>query len=270
MQTLTLPKDGNYTRPVKGFSHLGGADTGITMRIFKCEHAHNEGGIVSRAQQDYADAAIQWGKVPAEYQDASLFGVDWLHSDWARHRAPITAYFGKLNERIEAGDGFYLQGTRGTGKTMLAAAVLNAAKAAGYGICFERVGHVVESLSKLHGDEWKQYRERMGTVRVLLLDELGSEAPTAKALEILTAIIDQRYATHRVTLVTTNLTSAELIERYRQLGKDAMGRLLDRLGQRNCPLTFAGRSYRPQKRADWWEASREHAKTVLDDTIPSF
>jgi DNA replication protein DnaC len=268
MQTMTLPSDGQYTRSIKGFAHLGEAATTLTMRIFKCEHSERDAGIRERAQREYWEGALHWGKVPDEYATASVKDVDWTHSDWEHHGPIIRQYFATLPERIAAGDGLYLQGNRGTGKTMLAAAVLNAAEAAGYPARFERVGHVIESMMKLQGDEWRQYRERIGSVRVLLLDEFGSEAATPKALEILTAIIDERHAGKRVTITTTNLTTEQMVERYQALGKDAMGRLLDRLGQRNCPLTFTGRSYRPLKKSDWWQAAREHAKANAE--IPAW
>ena len=80
------------------------------------------------------------------------------------------------------------------------------------------------------------------TVRVLVIDDLGAEPQDASGWGTATilAILDKRYESASRTLVTTNLTGAQLVARY---GSDG-GRLLDRMRETGTWVSLAGESMR--------------------------
>jgi hypothetical protein len=97
----------------------------------------------------------------------------------------------------------------------------------------ERSAHFVDAreVATTPQDGWSHHEARWATwlsVDLLGLDDLGTEPGDAC---ILRTLLEQRYNAGRATLVTTNLTRADLVARY------ADGRLVDRLvhGQAPCP-----------------------------------
>jgi DNA replication protein DnaC len=69
-----------------------------------------------------------------------------------------------------------------------------------------------------------EFFERLTSVDLLHLDDLGAEKRSDWVLEQLYAIVDERYATNRSMLVTTNL---ELNELEDQIGERTVSRLAE-------------------------------------------
>ena len=112
-----------------------------------------------------------------------------------------------------------LHGGYGSGKTHLAAAVVNARLADGSPALFVVVPDLLDHLRGAFapGSE-SSYDERFEAVRsapLLVLDDLGTQAPTAWAAEKLFQLLNHRY-THRLpTVITTNHPPEALDERLR-------------------------------------------------------
>lgn len=112
-----------------------------------------------------------------------------------------------------------LHGGYGCGKTHLAAAIVNARMAAGDAALFVVVPDLLDSLRAAYGPGAEEgYDARFEAVRnapLLVLDDLGTQAPTPWAAEKLFQILNHRYNLHLPTVITTNHDPEALDERLR-------------------------------------------------------
>jgi DNA replication protein DnaC len=127
---------------------------------------------------------------------------------------------------------YFVSGPVGTGKTHLAAALAAKALAEGDGrlVSFRPV-HALLGQLRSHNphDPHDRSRDVVEFADMLVIDDLGKEAVTEWVLGQLFALIDSRYASMRITVVTSNLALSELAERY---GGDACGQaIVSRIGE---------------------------------------
>jgi DNA replication protein DnaC len=112
-----------------------------------------------------------------------------------------------------------LEGSYGSGKTHLAAAVGNARLARGDMVLFVTTPDLLDHLRNTYNAsaeiEYDEMFERIRSVPLLVLDDLGAENPSAWALEKLFQLLNHRY-THRLpTVITTNTNLDRLDPRIR-------------------------------------------------------
>jgi DNA replication protein DnaC len=104
------------------------------------------------------------------------------------------------------GGWLYLWGQRGTGKTHLAAAIAQAAAAAGTPTLYASAPRQLDFVKDGFRDRSSSERlEALIEVDLLVLDDLGSEQPTEWAAATLFALLDERYRHDRPTVFTSNL-----------------------------------------------------------------
>lgn len=144
-----------------------------------------------------------------------------------------------VTDRLEQGRGLWLQGTTGTGKTTLGMLVSKAALDAGRTAAIYSLPGLLARIRRTFDGEAGQdsyftYFNRLTSVDLLHLDDLGAENRTEWVLEQLYSIIDRRYSDQRSMLVTTNLEEPEL---YEQLGERIVSRLTEICGD---PLVLSG------------------------------
>jgi DNA replication protein DnaC len=110
-----------------------------------------------------------------------------------------------------------LQGGYGTGKTHLAAAVANFVLSLGFPTLFLTVPDLLDWLRATYEiGEDESYSERLDEIRnvkLLVLDDLGTQNATPWACEKLYQIINHRYTLKLPTLVTTNQDLNEIDDR---------------------------------------------------------
>lgn len=114
-----------------------------------------------------------------------------------------------------------LAGEPDRGKTHLAYAVGAAALTAGRWVEAWTAADMLATL-RPGGDD--TLLDRLAAVDLLILDDLGREQVTSWSLEQLQRLLDARSRECRRQLVTTNLTYAQVTERY---GSPIAGRLVD-------------------------------------------
>ncbi len=106
-----------------------------------------------------------------------------------------------------------LTGGYGSGKTHLAAAVANYAISMGVETLFLTVPDLLDWLRASYDSKESRFEQRFDeirNVRLLVLDDLGTQNATPWAEEKLFQIINYRYTAHLPTVVTTNVDLEEL------------------------------------------------------------
>lgn len=144
-------------------------------------------------------------------------------------------YIGQLDERAEAmadavqeGQGFYIDGTQGTGKTRLAASIAKVLAGRGEGVRFCVATNLLESM-RSRSAENRSDTEELCRCKVLVLDDLGKEAPTPYACERLFDIVNERYNAMRPIIVTSNYTRGEIAQKLTEgdVGRSIASRLCE-------------------------------------------
>lgn len=211
-----------------------------------CEREAKERADAQDAERDREQrAAIAQARLERNLRNCGLAGRN-LRSSFENFTATTPKQREVLNAVVEfaktftttSGAGLWLLGSPGTGKTHLGAALVsNSIRERGLAACLHSFGQIQTMLrarwsnSKESRSFWEiedgletsdQMLEHMGTISLLVLDELGVGRGTDAELETLFQIVDRRYQLERPTVVLSNLKPTEL--------KAAMGdRVYDRL-----------------------------------------
>jgi DNA replication protein DnaC len=141
----------------------------------------------------------------------------------------VRGYIDELEQRIADGRGLWIQGSVGTGKTTLAMLVSRKAIEAGFTAAIYSLPRLLARIRRTYDGEagqlsYLQFFERLTSVDLLQIDDLGAEKRSDWVLEQLYAIVDERYASNRSIVVTTNLDVDQLEE---QIGERTVSRLAE-------------------------------------------
>jgi DNA replication protein DnaC len=166
-------------------------------------------------------AAHLEGRVPKRYRGVSF------------ERAPVPSlpepvvtevrsYVHNLAARLQEGRGLWIVGDVGTGKTTLAMIISKAALEAGYSVAIYSLPRLLNLIRDEIGQESGvvELLDRLASVDLLHIDDLGAQHTTPWRLEQLYSIVDARYQAARPIVATTNLMPDEL---SRQMGSWAQG-----------------------------------------------
>ncbi|MDX6604832.1 MAG: replication protein DnaC [Solirubrobacterales bacterium] len=139
----------------------------------------------------------------------------------------VQAFVEDLDARLDEGRGLWLFGDTGTGKTTLAMLISKAALEAGRTVAIYSLPKLLARIRRTYdsepgGDSYLSFFERLTSVDLLHIDDLGAEKRSDWVLEQLYALINERYETQRAVLITTNLPHPELEE---QIGPRTVSRL---------------------------------------------
>jgi len=141
--------------------------------------------------------------------------------------AEVRSFVESLDERLGAGRGLWLFGDTGTGKTTLAMLISKAALEAGHSVAIYSLPKLLARIRRTYdsepgGDSYLSFFERLTSVDLLHIDDLGAEKRSDWVLEQLYALINERYEEQRSMLITTNLPHEELED---QIGARTVSRL---------------------------------------------
>lgn len=180
---------------------------------------------------------IYAGKTFADYQiDASNKAA----VGWARNT-------------IGSGEGLYLFGEPGTGKTFLAAIIAQELLKQGKTLIFGDVPTLLDALKSTFDGEGRlvELMRSLADVDALILDDLGTELPTEWAVERLYKIINERYVSARTTIVTSNFAPKDTADRLNKPKNGGTGvsgsRIISRL-QQMCRIAQIGGTDRRLRR----------------------
>jgi DNA replication protein DnaC len=162
-------------------------------------------------------------------------------------RAPVHAavkeFVEAIDERLADGQGIWLMGDVGTGKTTLAMLVSKAAVEAERTVAIYSLPRLLARIRRTYDAEageqsYLEFFERLTSVDLLHIDDLGAEKRSDWVLEQLYAIVNERYEAQRSMVVTTNLDQTALEE---QIGPRTVSRLVEICGD---PLPLFGEDLR--------------------------
>ena len=147
--------------------------------------------------------------------------------DEARRRVKVPSRFegngaGSFADVIRSGRGVYLHGPVGTGKTASAYATAEELSAEGWRVEVTSLGKLRSELDDTWGTSETQAAlfGRLAGCDLLVLDDLGKEAPTEATVSMLYRVVNDRYERRRAVMATSNYPRARLAERIRR-GTDA-------------------------------------------------
>ena len=138
--------------------------------------------------------------------------------------------------------GLFMMGATGLGKTFLSCCIAQELISRGYSVAFDSVQNYLRTIEKEHfGRAEGDTLELILKADLLILDDLGSEFETAFSTSVIYNIINTRCNEGKPTIISTNLSTQKLLERYDD-------RIVSRLTGNFKPLRFLGEDIRQIKR----------------------
>ncbi len=158
----------------------------------------------------------------------------------------IRVFVEELDDRLDSGQGLWLTGSTGTGKTTLAMLVSKAALEAGRSVAIYSLPKLLARIRRTYdsepgSDSYSAFFERLTSVDLLHIDDLGAEKRSDWVLEQLYALVNERYEDKRSIMITSNFDGVALEE---QIGP----RIVSRLTEMTEPLPLYGEDNRKE---DW-------------------
>ncbi|MFL5906471.1 MAG: ATP-binding protein [Solirubrobacterales bacterium] len=137
-----------------------------------------------------------------------------------------------LDGNLDNGRGLWFFGNSGTGKTTLAMLISRTALEAGRSVAIYSLPKLLSRIRQTFDAEtgaqsYSEFFERLSSVDLLHLDDLGAEKQTEWVLEQLYALVNERYERQRSLVVTSNYEDNELED---QLGSRIVSRLIEMCG----------------------------------------
>ena len=149
-------------------------------------------------------------------------------------------------------NGFFITGTKGTGKTHIAAAIANHLLGQGISVICMTERNMFSLIQKTfsrdkdHGGTESEVREIYERVPLLIIDDLGKEKPSEWTLATLYAIVDGRYNRAMPLIITTNYDTQSLVNRLTPKGADktTADAIVDRFNEMCESIVMSGESWR--------------------------
>lgn len=147
------------------------------------------------------------------------------------------------------GEGLYIEGNNGTGKTHLAAAIGLYLTEKEYSVVMKTSFDLLDEIKKAFDDQTRSEHQIMRAYRecdLLIIDDLGKEQCTDWSMSVLYSIINDRYEAMRPTIITTNFGEQDLISVLtpKDHGSQKIEAIISRLTEVNRMLKMAWEDYR--------------------------
>lgn len=151
-------------------------------------------------------------------------------------------YADEFSEMYKLGLGLIFCGQVGTGKTFYAGCIANAVISQARSVLMTNIPSLITKLG-FNQEEKNYILNKISSVSLLVIDDLGVERDTPYSLEKVYEIIDTRYRAGKPLIITTNL-------KYKDMKNcEAAGykRIYDRILQMCHPIAVIGDSRRKEK-----------------------
>lgn len=147
-------------------------------------------------------------------------------------------------------NGLMFIGSKGTGKTHLAAAIANQLISEGVPVLFVTMIDMLAKIKATFNGQSPENEEKLmrlyKNVDLLILDDMGKELPTPWALSKIFELVNARYENYKPVIITSNYTPSELVSRLTPPDGDATtaDATVDRLLEMTYTIPLAGESWR--------------------------
>lgn len=231
-----------------GIRYLGKVD--IWSKCPGCEKARMAAeraramASAAEASRERLEAALERSAVPRRFVGRSFDGFVASTDGQQRALEVARGYADGFDQRLKAGHGLIFSGLPGTGKSHLAAAILQAIMPARVGFYVTCMG-----LIRMVRNTWRKDSERsegqvlamLAGVDLLVIDEVGVQYGTDGEQTVLFEVLDMRYQDQLPTILLTNQDKDGF--------KGYVGeRSFDRLTESCRWVAFDWESHRPQVR----------------------
>ena len=136
------------------------------------------------------------------------------------------------------------QGGTGLGKTFLSACIARVVAENGHSVCYDTAASALEAFETKKFARDAEAAEKAAVKverKLMILDDLGTEMLTQISISALYTLINTRLVNGKKTIISTNLTDAELARRYNP-------QICSRLEGEFTRLPFAGTDIRKLKK----------------------
>jgi DNA replication protein DnaC len=178
------------------------------------------------------------GVIPRRYRDVSFDRPPVTEIDPAIVSA-TRRYAATIDHQLDAGRGLWFMGPPGTGKTTLAMLVSKAALEAGRTAAIYSLPRLLNEIRHtFDGGGHNALMDRLASVDLLHIDDVGAERRNDWVLEELYLIVNARYEDKRSMILTTNLLDRD------ELCEQIHARTVSRLTEMCDELPLLGHDHR--------------------------
>jgi DNA replication protein DnaC len=151
--------------------------------------------------------------IPRRYRDAAFDRYPVTEIEPRAAVRQVRAYVDRIDEHLDAGRGLWFMGPVGTGKTTLAMLASKAALEAGRSVAIYSLPRLLNEIRDTHRAERSHVDllDRLTSVDLLHVDDVGAERTTDWVLEELYSIVNARYEDQRSMVITTNILDREAL-----------------------------------------------------------
>lgn len=201
-------------------------------------------------QREIQNSCLRFASIPETYKDVRLKDLSTKYYKKEESRNIIMAagmfvkeYLNNLDENIESGKGIYFwSDTKGSGKTMLAAAISNELIGMGKIVKFATSLDILDEIRATYDKHNEESESKLLNDLVatdfLVIDDFGTERASEWAGEKFYQIVNKRYINKKVTFYTSNYDLKTL--KYDD-------RITNRMKERNYIVHFPEESVREFK-----------------------
>lgn len=181
--------------------------------------------LYGKAQARELSALMKLGSESFDTFDISLYDARPDPASGIAPRAQMETVFGVCHDYAlgfsKSHMNLLFRGGTGLGKTFLSACIAREVARQGYSVVYETAAGAMNAFERERSfrDEEdmagaKEQIRRMTECDLLILDDLGTEVVSERTRSALYTLVDTRLTARRRTVVSTNLTAAEIARRY--------------------------------------------------------
>ncbi len=206
--------------------------------------------LIELEQQKDHEKNFKMNDIPDNLRSVSFNAVNILeesNDDFLNAFDIVTSFNPKQN-----GQGIFLYGKPGVGKTYLMACLANQLAKEGFTVAFVNVPTLMGTIKRNfdNNPEIRRIMTELNQVRFLVLDDIGAELITSyNRDEILLPILNARLESNRMTLFTSNYDLDALLKQYQtdtygKVDEIRSERILSRIRAMVVPVVLTGNDRR--------------------------